>query len=213
MSRQLSLQEAERRAFTTAYEDGLWDVLLGCFLLLFAVAPPLSRSLGDFWSSAVFLPFWGLVYALIRWLRTNMVAPRIGTVRFGRARRTRLALFSRAMLVINLAALILGLLVATGVGRVPGSVIPILFGLLLLIGFNLAAVLLGISRLHLYGLLVGLSPLVGEWLYTHRSATHHGFPVTFGTSAAVAIIIGVGIFIRVLRSQPISECGTSSEDT
>ena len=57
MSRQLSLKEAERKAFRTKYDDGLWDILLGCFFSMFAIAPFLSASLGDFWSSAVFVPF------------------------------------------------------------------------------------------------------------------------------------------------------------
>ena len=58
MSQQISLREAERKAFRITHNDGLWDVLLGCYALMFVIAPYLSTSLGDFWSSAVFLPFW-----------------------------------------------------------------------------------------------------------------------------------------------------------
>ncbi|MFC1935998.1 hypothetical protein ACFLX9_04540, partial [Chloroflexota bacterium] len=60
MSQRISLKEAERRAFTKAFQDGLWDILIGCIVLLWAIAPFLSTRMGDFWSSAVFLPFWGL---------------------------------------------------------------------------------------------------------------------------------------------------------
>ena len=56
MSQKISLREAERKAFRSRYNDGLWDILLGCFFLMFVIAPYLSASLGDFWSSAVFLP-------------------------------------------------------------------------------------------------------------------------------------------------------------
>lgn len=58
MSQQISLKEAERKAFRSKYNDGLWDILLGCFFLMFAVAPYLSPTLGDFWSSVAFVPFW-----------------------------------------------------------------------------------------------------------------------------------------------------------
>ena len=67
MSQKISLKAAERKAFRTTYNDGLVDIFLGCFFLMFVIAPYLSASLGDFWSSAVFLPFWALVYLAI-WL-------------------------------------------------------------------------------------------------------------------------------------------------
>jgi len=199
MSQQLSLRDAERKVFSITYADCLWDIFLGCFFLMFALAPLLSRSLGDFWSSVVFLPFWGIVYLLIRWLRRNVVAPRIGRVRFGQPGRTRLVRFNLFMLGFNLLALILGIVVATRFGSVPGQMTSIGFGLLLLIGFSLAATLLGLSRLYIYGLLVGLSPLVGEWLYTHHNASHHGFPITFGAAASIMFLVGLALFLRLLR--------------
>jgi len=57
MSSQISLKEAEQKVFKTAYNDGLWDIFLGCFFMIFVIAPYLSESLGDFWISVVFLPF------------------------------------------------------------------------------------------------------------------------------------------------------------
>jgi hypothetical protein len=65
MSPQISLKEAERKVFKTTQNDGLWDIFLGCFLLIFVIAPYLSGTLGDLWSSVVFLPFWALVYLAI----------------------------------------------------------------------------------------------------------------------------------------------------
>lgn len=59
MSQQISLKDAERKVFRITYNHGLWDVFLGCFFLIFVIGPYLSSSLGDFWSSFVFLPFWG----------------------------------------------------------------------------------------------------------------------------------------------------------
>jgi hypothetical protein len=59
MFQKISLKEAERKAFKASFDDGLWDIFLGCFFLIFAIGPYLSPTLGDFWSSMVFLPFWG----------------------------------------------------------------------------------------------------------------------------------------------------------
>ena len=68
------------------------------------------------------------------------------------------------MLVVNVGALILGLIAAWKIGSVPGQMFSLIFGIGLLIGFSSAAYFLDFGRLYVYGLLVGLSPLVGEWL-------------------------------------------------
>jgi len=38
---------------------------------------------------------------------------------------------------------------------------------------------------------------------TRGYATHHGFPITFGTSAGIMILVGLVIFVRLLRDNPI----------
>jgi hypothetical protein len=203
MTPQISLKDAERKAFRATYNDGLWDILLGCIFLMWAIAPDLSASLGDFWSSAVFLPFWALVYLAIWLIRKYVVIPRIGSVKFGRARIAKLAKFTAVMLAVNIIALVLGFVAALNFGKVPGQLTSILFGMILLVGFSLAAYFLDFSRLYLYGLLVGLSPLVGEWLWTYGYATHHGFPITFGTAAGIMILVGLAVFIRLLHDNPV----------
>jgi hypothetical protein len=211
VSQKISLKEAERKAFRTTLNDGLVDIFLGCFLLMFVIGLYLSDSLGDFWSSAVFLPFMALVYLAIWLIRRYVVTPRIGMVKFGQARKAKLAKFTVVMLVINVVALILGSVAALSFGSVPGQMISILFGLILLMGFSIAAYFLDFNRLYIYGLLVGLSPLIGEWLWTHGYATHHGFPITFGTSSGIMILVGLAVFIRLLHNNPVPIQGIPSE--
>ncbi len=213
MSQQISLKEAEKKAFRSVFNDGLWDLFLGCFFLTFIIGIFLSPSLGDFWSSAVLVPIWGLTFLAIWQIRRRVVVPRIGTVTFGRARRAKLKRFSVVMLIINIAAFILGIVAAMNVGRISGQTTSTLFGLFLLLGFSLAAYLLDCARLYLYGLLVGASPLVGEWLWIHGWASHHGFPITFGASAGIMIIIGLVLLVRLLRANPLPVDGTPSEES
>ena len=83
MTEKISLKAAERKAFTAAFEDGLWDVFLGCFLLMFVIAPFLSASMGDFLSSAVFIPFLGILWLVIVLIRKWVIRPRVGTMKYG----------------------------------------------------------------------------------------------------------------------------------
>lgn len=210
MSQQVSLKEAERKVFRTTANDGLWDVFLGSFFLMFAVAPYLSESLGDFWSSAVFLPLWGLVYLVIRLIRKYVVTPRVGVVKFGRARKAKLAKFTVVMLVLNVLAFLLGLIAALSFGEIPGQVTSIIFGMILLVGFSVAAYFLDLARLYIYGLLVGLAPVVGEWLWNQGYAAHHGFPITFGIAAGIMILVGLSLFGRFLYDNPVPTEGIPS---
>jgi len=214
MKEMLSLKTAERRVFQATLADGLWDVFLGSFVLIFAIAPLLSRSLGDFWSSIIFLPFWGLVYLLIRLAREKVVAPRLGTVHFGEHRRRRLQRFTIVMVIVNLVALVAGIvafarfnrITESGTAPMPGGLSSLL-GLFMLMGFSLAAYLLDFPRLYLYGMLLGAASVVGEWLYQNHGAAHHGYPVAFGAAAGLMILAGLVMFARFVMVHPAEEKG------
>jgi hypothetical protein len=212
MSEEISLRKAERKVFSVATHDGLSDIFLGCIFLMFAVAPFLSPSLGDFWSSAVFVPFWGLAMLGIWLVRRHVLRPMIGVVKFGVTRKTRLLKFHVVMLIVNVIALYLGICTYFNSEVLSGRVMSALFGLICLVLFSIAAYYLDFHRLYIYGLLIGLSPLIGEWLYTHRSASHHGFPITFGVTAGIMLFTGSFVFIRLLRNNPFPINGAPSEE-
>ena len=209
MSEKISLKEAERKVFHSAFADGLWDVLIGCFLLEFSIAPLLSESLGDFWSSMVFLPFFGLVYLAVWLTRKYVVTPRIGKVTFGTARKRKLARFTLVMLVANILVFILGLVTALLADRGSAGgmtsffkLVPTMLGLFVLLGFSFAAYLLDYPRLYFYGLLLFVTPILGEWLYQNHGAAHHGWPITFGVASAIIIGTGLVTFVRLLLKNP-----------
>jgi hypothetical protein len=211
MSQQISLKEAERKVFKTSVDDGLWDILLGCYFLSFVVALYLSPALGDFWSSATMIPIWGFTLLVILLVRKYIVSPRMGIVKFGQMRKTKLRKFSVVMLVVNIIALILGAVAAVGVGILPGQVYSMIFGMIILICFSLAAYFLDINRFYIYGLLVGVAPLIGEWLWRNGYASHHGFPITFSSAAGIMTIVGLVIFVRLLRHNPLPSQDIPSE--
>ena len=209
MSEKISLKDAERKVFQSTFADGLWDVLIGCFVLEFSLAPLLSESMGDFWSSVIFLPFFGLVYLVIWLTRKYMVTPRLGMVSFGKARKQKLAKFTKVMLVTNILIFILGLVAALLTGQSTESgiasffkLIPTVLGLFVLLGFSFAAYLLDYPRLYFYGLLLFVAPVVGEWLYQNHGAAHHGFPIVFGVTAGIIILAGLATFVRMLLTNP-----------
>jgi hypothetical protein len=176
--------------------------MLGCVVLMFAVAPFLSRSMGDLGSAAVFLPFWALAFVVVWLLRKHVVTPRVGVVKFGTWRRAKLTRFSVVMTVVCLVALVLGILSAANF-NVPGWIHVARFSLIVLVGSTLAAYMLGFTWLYVYGVLIALSPLLGEWLYVRLGVPHHGYPVTFGITTAVMLLVGLVKLYRLVRDYPL----------
>ena len=200
------LRAEERSAYRAATDTGLWDILISSVVALFAIAPLLSTKLGDFWSSAVFIPVWVLVYLGIRLIKDRLVTPRIGEVRWGSARKSRLKKLGTAMLVVNVLALGLGALayLATERGYSGLWAMPVPFGLIVLVLFSLLAYAVSIPRFFIYGLLLAASPLIGELLYRQGLASHHGFPIVFGIAAVAIALVGLIRLGRILKMRPDS---------
>ena len=205
MTAKTSLKEVERKLFQTSVQDGILDIQIGCVLLIFAVAPLLGVYLGDFWSSFVFLPFWIMILLGGRSLRKNYIQPRIGQIEYGSYRVRRLKNLNLALLIFNLAALGGGLVVFFRFQDFQGWLPPLMLSILCLIGFSLAGYLVDSPRFFLYGILVALAPLVGEFLYRNYRFTHHGFPVTFGAISGGLILAGSVMLIRLFRKYPVPD--------
>jgi hypothetical protein len=207
MSPKISLRELEQRSFNVTFQDGLLDIFLGSVILMFVIAPFLSPYLGDFWSSAVFLPFWALIFVLLWAIKKHVVHPRVGIVEYGSWRRSRMMRFNILMLVAGIFALLLGVLSAVRFEAVPGWMHTARFSLLILIGFSVTGFFLGIVRLYVYGLMIALAPLAGELLYHYLGVPHHGYPVTFGITAVTVLCTGLVLLIRLIDRYPLEEGG------
>ena len=202
MSNEISLREAERKVFKSAFQDGLTDVGIGCVILMFPIALLLGPYLGDFWSSAVLLPVSWISLLALWLLRRFVVRPRVGIVKYGSWRKSKMMRFNVLMLFILIFALVLGLLSTVTFDVMPGWIHTARLSLVLLIGFSLAGYFLDFPRLYLYGILAALAPLIGEILYVRLDVPHHGFPVTFGVTAGLMIVTGLIFFVRLLRTYP-----------
>ena len=203
MTQDADLKQIERRAYVSYFQDGLWDIVIGLVAAAWAVGPLLSDlGLSDLWVGAIFLPFSAVAYAIFWAGKRFVTRPRMGLVRFGPKRKARLT----KILAVTTALLTVGLvvgIVASISGTTSGWVYPAAFCAVLLAGFSLGAYFLDFPRLYLYGALLALSLPIGEVLFRYAGVAHHGWPATFGVSAAVMLLIGVTLFARFVYKYPL----------
>lgn len=203
MTQDVDLKQIERKAWTSYFHDGLWDIFIGVLVAAWAVGPLLGDlGLSDIWSGVIFLPFVAVACAIFWTGKRFVTRPRMGLVRFGpkrKARLTKIGLVTSALLTVGL---VVGI-VASMSSTTSGWVYPAALSAVLLVGFSVGAYFLDFPRLYLYGALLALCLPVGEVLFRYAGVAHHGWPATFGVSAAVMLLIGVTLFARFVRKYPV----------
>jgi hypothetical protein len=199
----LSLKEADRKVFSASFADGLVDIFISGVVLMFAVAPFLSVYLGDFWSSVIFLPFWGILFLVLRWIRINVIKPRSGVVNYGSSRRRKLTLFTAIMLILNITFFMLALVVGFILPGSPGWTTLLPFSAMVLVLFSLAGFFLDVNRFYVYGLMLAAGPFIGEWLFQNYQVLHHGYPIVFGIYAGIIFLIGLIKLLTFLKNNPL----------
>jgi hypothetical protein len=212
MSENTNLKDIERKIFSSTFQDGTLDILIGSVILMFAIAPLLSNRLGDFWSSAIFLPFWGMIYMVIYLIRKYWIIPRIGKVVFSRSRKLKLTKLNLALFLVLLGGFLVGIFFSYNPAS-SGWIIMFMFGLNVLLISSLAGYFLDLPRIYVYGFLVALAPIIGEWLYLKFKFAHHGFPIVFGIIAGTILITGFVYLLRVLSLPPASLIGVNNDKT
>ena len=198
----LSIKEADRQIFRSVLDDGLVDIWLSSIVLMWAVAPYLSTFIGDFWSSAIFVPLWGGLFLVLYLVRKYVVQPRAGKVKFGVGRRKKLTAFTWIMLVLNVLFMVLGIF-AFFIPQGPGYTRTLPFSLMILVSFSLAGYFLDAPRFYVYGILWAGGFYVGEWLYQTYGFVHHGYPVTFSAVTLIVFLTGMYKLLTFVRENPL----------
>jgi hypothetical protein len=198
MNTKKELSALELKAFTAVFEDGLWDIYLGCLLLgigLSILLDDLGYWLSEYWI-LVFSPLLILPILLKKWI----TVPRMGVVKFGSKRRYRVVLTAVLFIFIFLAGLALY--------RSPDRPFHILsvtitrsvfiwFHSTLLI-FCIAAYMLNFNRLYLYSILFAL-PYPFRMIMKQAPGWSVASSILFFVSAAIILVIGLRLLRQFLR--------------
>lgn len=190
MEKNIDLKEIEKKAWTSYFEDGLWDVFMGLMMLTMGI-----RALTD----NVWFTLMIFAAVLVGPLGKKFITiPRIGLVKFGPARKVKQKKLVAVLIISVLAITALLLLLHSGLALSKTLISPIM-AIWIAVVFSLLAYFLDFGRLYAYGLLFATSEVLWGLFGKPIGPIAH---TVFGT---VILLIGLAYFIRFLRKYPLPE--------
>ena len=184
------LAELERRTYRAAYDDGLWDILLGVHLVVLGIG--ISAGLGprNGWLGGL---TGGLAFPVWLLLRKTITEPRVGYVRLHPTRIAKLRRRPFVVFALMLLILALGVWVSQGFGSLVYSV-----------PFAAAGYLFEVRRFYLYAGLIAL-----ERALDSASGTPHDW--MYWPSGLVMVGSGLLVLASFLRRYPAKPKGVGAD--
>ena len=213
MSQNINLKALERKAWTSYFQDGLWDIFLGLLLVSSAVNTWLSDTGVP---SSTRIPTYMAIMVLgglVVWAGKRFITvPRIGRVKFGPARKVRM---NKLRVVLFISVLVIWALFLAGLGikndwlqrpewwligrtSIAAAIVTLNF----LVVFSLMAYFMEFKRLYLYGVLFALQEVVGVG-WREFAGVDIGFFIGSAVSAVIVLLIGTVVLVRFLREYPL----------
>lgn len=203
-----NLNEIERKAYRSTFQDGIWDIFLGLILLILALSALLSNiGAKKGLHMTILIALQALVLLAFIAGKKCITVPRMGFVKFGPKRKGKIKK-SRIVLFGSVLTGAVVFIVATLVIRSYPTGQPKLLLLLpaawianAVIVFSFLAYYLDCTRLYAYGVLFALpvpvDMVVKEFVGVNLS------PIAFAIPATVMLAVGTVLLVRFLRDYPL----------
>jgi hypothetical protein len=186
----VNLKEIQRKVYMSFFQDGVWDIFLGLFILGWGLSILTEAA---YLPAISFLGIYFAIWGIKRWL----TYPRIGYVRFSATSRRRI---TTRFVILGTVVLLLGLLagVLWGIGARPqwlADYFPLIFNGMLASVVCLAAYWAKVNRFYLHAALIFLGAVLHQWLDIQ-------WEFGFIGAGGIIVLIGLGILISFLRKYP-----------
>ena len=188
MKPEIDTKKIQRKVYLTYFQDGLWDVVLGLFLLGWGFTV---------WFDLPWLP--GTTFVAFFWLalglKQKITYPRIGYAKLAEHKKKQVRFVIAGVIALLLGLMVSLLLVMGGAPQFMRDYFELLFGSVLAVVIGLIGYWWGITRWYSYAGLVFVLATFNQWLGL-------SFELSFIIPGGVVLILGLLIFVRFLRKYP-----------
>jgi hypothetical protein len=209
VSENINLQELERKAWRSVFEDRLYDIFLGLLLLHMGFVYYISKLETTFLGRTSLNLGIFLILYLGLWAGKHYITlPRIGRVKFGARRKSRL---QTVVIITFLVVLLTFSLTLVGIAfkdQPDGSTTwrllgPVLLGTWFVLFFGLAGYFLEYHRLYLVGVMYALPEIVLTYSNV-LLGVNPGF-LAWLLPAGVILVIGAVHLRRFIHQHPVPQ--------
>jgi hypothetical protein len=187
------LKRIQRKVYISYFQDGLWDMLLGVFLLGWGlmVTYDFVAVMGGIW-----VAFYFMVLGLKRWL----TYPRMGYIKIAEARRQQIK-----MVILGVVLLLLGLAVffIFAVNSRPAwfsEYFMFIFGVMMTAVIAALGYWWKVARWYLYAVMVFIAFSIHQWLDVPLN-------LAFIAPGGIITLLGLTLLVRFLRRYPRAKEG------
>jgi hypothetical protein len=188
MQMDADLKKLERRAYLTFFQDGLWDICLGLFLVGWGLMLTLEFTgiIGGIWVALYFI-----ILSLKRWV----TYPRTGYIKVAGARRQQMKL-----VILGVVLLLFGLagFLAFAAGNRPDWVSEyflFMFGTMIAVVISLLGYWWKVLRWYIYAGLLFLAVSLYQWAGVPEN-------LAFIVPGSIIALYGLVLLIGFLRKYP-----------
>ena len=190
MKSEIDVEKIQRKVYMSYFQDGLWDVVLGLFLLCWGFT-----VLFDI----VWLP--GAISAFLFWLalslKRKITYPRIGYAKLAEQRKRMLRIVIAGVIVILLVVMVPLLLftITGGKSQFLRDYFELIFGSMLAVAVGLVGYWWRTVRWYIYATLVFIFAVFNQWLAL-------SFELSFIIPGGIITACGLIILVQFLRKYP-----------
>jgi len=203
MTTNTDLKQLERKAWTSFFQDGLLDILMGLALLASGIPALLPGIFTSELSQNVAVAVLMVLALVAYWAGKRFITvPRTGRAEFSRARKSRQTKAAIIYAISAVVGVIVFLMIMLGLSASP----PVWVRRLGVEGF----LALGIGGFMF--LIVGLSSYFTDYTRGYVIAALYALafggtvivhnPITFIVAGVLAVLMGLAVFARFLRTHP-----------
>jgi hypothetical protein len=194
MNGKMRLREIERTAWTSYFEDGLWDLFFGVLFLISGI-----RSLTDnvWYVRGLYTLLLVACILILPIGKKRITIPRLGHVKFGRARKLRQSKAIAILAISVLTTFALLMLPKSGLAPPPKMPISPIIAAWIAVVFGVLAYYLDFKRLFAYGVLFAISEVLSGLF---------GEPIGSIMQAILGVavlVVGIAVFMRFMRRYPL----------
>ena len=182
------LKRIQRRVYMSYFQDGLWDICLGIFLVSWGLSVTF-----DF--AAVMGGIWVAAYFLILGVKRLVTYPRAGYIKIAEARRQQIKIVILGVVLFLLGLSVFFLFMADSRPAWFSEYFMFMFGTMFAVVIFILGYWWRVIRWYVYAIIVFLAFVTHQWLDISLN-------ISFLVPGGIIALSGIVLLIRFLRQYP-----------